>query len=115
MTQRVQGQRPRQTQRTQRSGGTKKAGRTGELPYKGMVRLAQKHGFTVTATTGGKHNKGSLHGQGRAIDVRTRDKSAAQVREFIAAAKAAGYNVKDERTRPKRQAVWSGPHLHISK
>lgn len=102
------------TQRTTRTTGTKRSGK-GELPYKGMVRLAQKHGFTVTSTTGGKHNKGSLHGQGRAIDVRTRDKSPKQIKDFIAAARAAGYNVKDERVRPKGQKVWSGPHLHISK
>jgi hypothetical protein len=78
-----------------------------------LVEFAQARGFTVTSTTGGQHNPGSKHGQGRAIDVRTRDKSDAEVEAFIAEARADGITVYDERTKPPGQAVWSGPHLHL--
>ena len=70
-------------------------------------------GFTVTSSTGGKHNVGSKHYAGRAIDVRTRDKTPQQIAAIMQAARARGYRVLDERTRPKGQAVWGGPHLHI--
>jgi len=84
-----------------------------ELPYLALVRFAKGHGFTVTSTTGGKHNPGSAHYQGRAIDVRTRDKTDAQVDEFIRSCHANRIGVRDERKRPPRQKVWSGPHLHL--
>ncbi|WP_338871977.1 peptidoglycan-binding domain-containing protein [Myxococcus stipitatus] len=87
---------------------------TGGRPYQAMSRLAEQHGLHVTSTIGGRHNVGSLHYQGRAIDVRTRGVPAARIDAFIADARARGYNVRDERTRPRGQAEWSGPHLHIS-
>lgn len=80
-----------------------------------MVRLAQKHGLTVTSTTGGRHNRNSLHGRGRAIDVRTRGVSSSRLNAFIREARAKGYRVIDERVRPPGQRVWSGPHLHVQK
>ena len=89
--------------------------RRGELPYKAMVRLAHKHGLQVTSTTGGRHNKGSLHGRGRAIDVRTIGVSSRKLNAFIRDAKAHGYQVLDERVRPRGQKVWTGPHIHIQK
>ncbi len=78
-----------------------------------MVALAQSKNFFVTSTTGGKHNSGSKHGKGLAIDVRTRDKTNAQVLEFIKFMQSKGYRVLDERVKPPLQKVWSGPHLHI--
>jgi hypothetical protein len=78
-----------------------------------MVALAKANGFTVTSTTGGKHNSGSLHSKGLAIDVRTRDKSSKQVEAFILEMENNGYKVRDERIKPPLQKVWSGPHLHI--
>jgi hypothetical protein len=104
--------------RTTRTAATRRTSSTrarGELPYKGMVRLARKHGLTVTSTTGGRHNRGSLHGRGRAIDVRTRGVSNARLNAFMRDARAHGYQVLDERRRPSGQAVWSGPHLHLQK
>lgn len=104
--------------RTTRTAATRRATTTrarGELPYKGMVRLAKKHGLQVTSTTGGRHNRGSLHGRGRAIDVRTRGVSTARLNAFMRDARAHGYQVLDERRRPPGQAVWSGPHIHIQK
>ena len=80
-----------------------------------MVRLAQKHGLSVTSTTGGRHNKGSLHGRGRAIDVRTRGVSSRKLQAFMRDARKQGFEVHDERVRPRGQKVWSGPHIHIQK
>lgn len=82
-------------------------------PFEAMARLAEQHGLTVTSTNRGRHNPGSKHYQGRAIDVRTRGVSPERLEAFMAAARAQGYTVRDERTRPRGQAVWSGPHLHI--
>jgi hypothetical protein len=81
--------------------------------YHGLAKFAVAKGFYVTSTRGGTHNPGSAHYQGRAIDVRTKDKTPAQVAQFIDKAKAAGIVVRDERTRPLNQKVWSGPHLHL--
>lgn len=78
-----------------------------------LVRLAESQGFTVTSTTGGSHNKGSKHFMGLAIDVRTRDKSAKEVTDFMNLAINEGLKVFDERKRPPGQKVWGGPHLHI--
>jgi hypothetical protein len=89
--------------------------RRAELPYKAMVRLAKKHGLTVTSTTGGRHNKGSLHGRGRAIDVRTRGVSSRKLQAFMREARQQGFQVMDERVRPRGQKVWSGPHIHLQK
>ncbi|WP_241757820.1 peptidoglycan-binding domain-containing protein [Myxococcus landrumensis] len=88
--------------------------RPGERPYQAMSRLAAQHGLHVTSDIGGRHNPGSLHPLGRAIDVRTRGVPSARIDAFIADARAHGYRVRDERTRPRGQAEWSGPHLHIS-
>ena len=81
--------------------------------YKVLSALAQNHGFDVTSTTGGRHNTGSLHGRGLAIDVRTRNKTPQEIAAFMATAQSAGYRVLDERTRPRGQRVWGGPHLHL--
>lgn len=99
------------TTRTNAAASTRRA----ELPYKAMVRLAKKHGLTVTSTTGGRHNAGSLHGRGRAIDVRTRGVSSARLNAFMREARQQGFQVVDERVRPRGQRVWSGPHLHVQK
>lgn len=84
-----------------------------EQPYRQLERFAQEQGFVVTSTTGGAHNVGSAHYEGRAIDVRTRDHTPEQVEEFMRAARARGFTVRDERTRPAGQAVWSGGHVHL--
>ncbi len=102
----------RRTRTTHRATSTAKRG---ELPYKAMVRLAHKYGLQVTSTTGGKHNKGSLHARGRAIDVRTRGVSSRKLNGYMHEAKKLGYQVMDERVRPRGQKVWSGPHIHIQK
>lgn len=81
--------------------------------YTQLVAFARKHGFTITAAKGGKHNPGSPHYEGRAIDVRTRDKTAQQINAFIRAAIDAGYGVVDERKDAPSGVVHSGPHIHL--
>ncbi|HXG84092.1 MAG TPA: hypothetical protein VNI84_08700 [Pyrinomonadaceae bacterium] len=98
------------------SGGKAKKGKKGidYLDYKELSSFARQMGFDVTSTTGGKHNKGSLHGKGLAIDIRTNNKTAAQIEWLMSEAKKSGINVKDERVRPAGQKVWGGAHLHLS-
>lgn len=81
--------------------------------FEDLSSFATSNGFTITSGKGGKHNPGSKHYEGLAIDVRTRDKTPSEIERFIAAAQARGLRVLDERQRPKGQKVWSGPHLHI--
>jgi hypothetical protein len=81
--------------------------------FKDLSALAKTHGFVVTSTNGGKHNVGSKHYRGLAIDVRTRDKTVAEIQNFISVCLAERLTVRDERKRPVGQKVWSGSHLHI--
>ncbi len=81
--------------------------------YRDLVKFAEAEGFTVTATTGGKHNVGSKHYRGLAIDVRTRDKTDSQISAFITKAKNRGIIVREERRKPAGQKVWTGAHLHL--
>jgi len=81
--------------------------------YKGIAADGKGMGFRVT-DIGDVHNVGSLHGQGRAVDFSVKDKSKAEVDTFIKEMRAKGYNVKDERTKPSGQKVWTGPHIYVS-
>jgi LysM repeat protein len=80
---------------------------------KDLINLAKKNNFDVTSTTGGGHNVGSRHYKGRAIDVRTKNKTPEEINQFMNIARSAGYRVLDERVRPKGQKKWDGQHLHI--
>lgn len=81
--------------------------------FKDIVALAVEHKFVVTSTNGGTHNRNSKHYRGLAIDVRTRDKSNAEIDSFIKICREFGLRVLDERKRPDNQKVWNGAHLHI--
>lgn len=86
----------------------------GPKPYKEIEAFAEQMGFKHSgggARSG--HNVGSPHYRDIAVDIRTRDKTPAEIESFIQAAKSRGYHVRDERTRPAGQAVWTGPHLHL--
>jgi D-alanyl-D-alanine dipeptidase len=48
-----------------------------------LVEDIKSFGFTITSTTGGKHNTGSKHSKGKAVDVRTSDKTEQQCIAFI--------------------------------
>lgn len=81
--------------------------------YKDLVKIAEDNNFYVTSTTGDSHNSGSKHYLGLAIDVRTKDKTAKQVEDFIKLLRSENLIVRDERIRPPGQRVWNGAHLHI--
>ena len=81
--------------------------------FNNLVTLAHNQGFIVTSTNGGSHNAGSKHYLGLAIDVRTHDKTAKEITDFMNLVINEGLIVRDERTKPPRQPVWGGPHLHI--
>ena len=81
--------------------------------FRDLKAFAEREGFHVTSTDGGKHNAGSKHFLGLAIDVRTRDKTITEIKSFIDKAHRLGIVVRDERKRPANQKVWSGAHLHL--
>ncbi|MES2533355.1 MAG: diguanylate cyclase [Pseudomonadota bacterium] len=83
--------------------------------YEGVRALLTPLKGRITSTNGGKHNTGSLHYSGRALDVGMARESPEQQEAIKAQLEAAGYRVRDERKRPAGQAVWSGPHLHVSR
>ncbi len=79
-------------------------------PLEQLMALAEANHYRVTSSTGGKHNPGSLHGSGRAIDI---DHKGVDFGQLQKAAAAIGARVLDERHRPPGQKVWGGPHYHI--
>lgn len=83
--------------------------------YKDLTQFALERGFVVTADIKNpkKHNKGSLHSKGLAIDVSIKKHTPEDVEEFMLEAKAAGIRVLDERCRPKKQKKWGGSHVHL--
>lgn len=87
------------------------------LNYTALVDIAKRYGIPVTSTTGGKHNKGSKHYQGLAIDIdhRAYQKLPQDKRQaFDSEVMKLGAKIHDETVRPKGQAVWGGPHYHIA-
>ena len=84
----------------------------GAQTWRELSQFATQRGFHVTSTTGGTH-LGWAHKAGRAVDVRTRDHSPAEVSAFMEDARSHGITVIDERH--GGNAAWSGPHLHLQK
>ena len=97
---------------TQPPMGTSDAGALG-TPLAQLRAFALRWGLTITSETEGRHNPGSLHYQGRAIDVSARGLTDEAVRAIDRSAAAEGIRLRDERRRPPGQAVWGGPHLHL--
>jgi hypothetical protein len=84
----------------------------GAQTWQQLSQFATDRGFHVTSTTGG-HHLGWAHKAGRAVDVRTKDHSTAQVNAFMQDARSHGITVIDERR--GGNAAWSGPHVHLQK
>lgn len=78
---------------------------SGTLDY--LKQAAKDLGLTITSTTGGKHNPGSRHYTGEAIDIDHRNVTA----DKLAALRARGISVFDERQ--KTNPAWSGAHYHL--
>lgn len=83
--------------------------------YDDVRSVIEPHGGRITSTNGGRHNVGSTHYSGGAVDVGMGRETPEQQETIKAQLLAAGYEVRDERSRPRGQAVWSGPHLHITR
>ncbi len=82
-------------------------------PLSKLEDFARQYGLRVTSETGGQHNPGSLHYQGRAIDVSSQGFTQDVVEKLKAVAASWGIVLRDERTRPAGQKVWGGSHLHL--
>src|SRR6266540_1817829 len=78
-----------------------------------LLHFASVNGLRITSGRHGKHNVGSKHYRGLAIDVSCRSMTAARIEHLKRSARAAGLYIRDERRRPRGQKIWSGPHLHI--
>lgn len=94
-----------------RSGTAPKNITTGKnFTFEYLKEVARREHLRITSGwTKGGHNKGSKHYLGQAIDIDHRgvsDSVIARLRETY------GLKVLDERSRPKGQAVWGGPHFH---
>lgn len=81
--------------------------------YTFLTKVVNSLNLVVTADKNGKHNAGSRHYEGKAVDVRTRDKSKEEIDLAILKLREFGFWVFDERERPKGQKVWSAPHVHV--
>jgi hypothetical protein len=77
-----------------------------------LLAYAKRNGLVVTAGTNGKHNPGSKHPQGKAIDFRTKEMSEEVWGHLERDAEQHGLILRDERIRPPGQQVWSAPHGH---
>lgn len=81
--------------------------------YKDIVSIVEEMNWRVTASKGGRHNTGSKHYKGKAVDVSVKFKSEYDIILLTHTLTEKGYVVVDERIRPSGQRVWTGPHLHI--
>jgi hypothetical protein len=81
---------------------------TSNLPT--LTAFANQFGYRVGSTTKGRHNAGSLHRSGNAIDI---GHEGVDYNELVKNAEAYGLRVRDERAHPKGQRVWTGPHFHV--
>jgi hypothetical protein len=79
-----------------------------------LAVYAWDKGATVTgANEKTDHNRNSPHYRGDAIDIRTRGVDVRETNRLIVNYFSHGLSVRDERTRPKNQEVWKGPHIHV--
>lgn len=91
--------------------------RTGVDPR--LLAFADAEGLVITAGRNGKHNPGSKHYRGLAIDVSVRHDRAGhelteeRIAHLVRACQQQGLHLRDERSHPAGQAVWSAPHAHI--
>lgn len=94
-----------------------------ELPITPVVEKLRQLGLEPSSIEGGVHNIGSVHPQGKAVDLglntsfRGDAKKMDQFYEFLNSAEGKrmfpGIKIRDERIKPLNQRVWSGSHLHL--
>lgn len=79
-----------------------------------LISFAKENNLTVGSTTGGRHNAGSKHYSGNAIDIKGSGAFDDQtVQELSRKASERGFLLRDERRHPPGQKVWGGPHIHL--
>lgn len=84
-------------------------------PLSQLENFANVEGLKITSTTGGHHNPGSLHYQGRAIDVSVNGLSPQRIQQVMQDAINSGFKaIKELYTGNGPYGQSSGPHLHIS-
>lgn len=79
-----------------------------KTPLEYLLKIAKQEGLTVTSTTGGVHDKDSLHYRGEAIDIA----SNVSLEKIQRLAAKYGFTVLDERKNTGGRG-WSGPHFHL--
>jgi hypothetical protein len=76
-----------------------------------LTSFAKSEGLRIIGNpTGGRHNKGSLHYSGNAVDFDHQGVDFATLKEH---AFQNGIILRDERKHPPGQKVWGGPHGHL--
>jgi len=78
-----------------------------------LLSFAHRNGLHITSGREGRHNIGSKHYSGKAIDFRTRGLSEEFWQHLERDALEHGLKLRDERLRPHGQKVWGGPHAHL--
>jgi hypothetical protein len=79
-----------------------------------LFDFAKRNNLTPGSTTQGRHNTGSRHYSGNALDIKGSGSfSDAYVARLSKLAALAGLILRDERRRPAGQAIWGGPHIHL--
>lgn len=91
------------------TGGDKSDKKFDQNTLSYLLKAASDNKLRVTSTTGGTHNPGSLHPFGQAVDIDHRTMTKGK----MAALRALGIRVVDERTHPRGQKEWSAPHYHL--
>lgn len=94
-----------------------------QMPISQTLQTLQSMGLEPSSTIEGEHNPGSAHYQGKAIDLglnTTFGGDKAKMDEFYNFLNSAegkklfpNVKVRDERSRPLNQKVWSGSHIHL--
>lgn len=90
--------------------------RSAEAAQRDFTSFADRFGLTLTSTTRSRAENDAVNGvansqhmTGTAADYRTTGVPEERIRAFMAAARAAGYEVHDER----KQTRGTGPHIHL--
>lgn len=78
-----------------------------------LLAFAERNNLFVTSGRDGHHNVGSKHPLGLALDFRTRGMAEEFWQHLVRDAEQHGLKLRDERQRPKHQAIWSAPHGHV--
>lgn len=78
-----------------------------------LLEFCRRNGLVVTAGRNGRHNVGSKHPKGEAIDFRTKGMAEEFWGHLERDARQHGLILRDERTRPPGQKMYSGPHGHV--